>query len=103
MLKLKVGDQVLITAGKDKGKSGKIERVLPREARVVVTGINLYKRNLKSSGTSKRGGIIDIVKPIAVANVTFTCPKCKLPTRVGYVIKADKKARICKKCDQMVD
>jgi large subunit ribosomal protein L24 len=101
-VKLKIGDEILVTAGKDKGKKGKVERVLPAENKVVVTGVNLYKRNLKSAGTNKKGGIIDIVKPITVANVVFSCPKCKLPSRIGFVLKGEKKTRICKKCGQEV-
>ena len=102
-MKFKVGDEILVTAGKDKGKKGKIERVLPTEAKIVVSGVNMYKRNLKAAGTNKPSGIIDIVKPISVANVALSCPKCKLQTRVGYVIVGNQKNRICKKCEQVID
>ena len=101
-MKFKVGDEVLVTAGRDKGKSGKIERVLPKENKVVVAGVNLFKRHQKSSGTTKPGGIIDIVKPLPVGNIAFTCPKCKLTSRISYTIKGKEKNRICKKCGQIV-
>ncbi len=102
-MNFKIGDTVLVTAGKDKGKSGKIERVLPKESKVVVAGLNMYKRNQKSAGTNKPGGILDIVKPLPVGNIAFTCPKCKLTTRIGYVIAGKEKNRVCKKCGQVVD
>ena len=102
MLKFRVGDEILVTAGKDKGKKGKIERVIPKEARVVVAGVNMYKRNMKGSSKVRQSGIIDIVKPISVGNVAIVCPKCKLPTRIGYVTKNNEKNRVCKKCDQII-
>ncbi len=102
-MKFKVGDQITVTAGKDKGKTGKIERVLPTQSKVVVAGINLFKRNQKRSGNEKPGGIIDIIKPISVGSIAFTCPKCKLVSRLGYVVKGKEKNRICKKCGQNVD
>jgi large subunit ribosomal protein L24 len=101
-MKLKIGDEVLVVSGREKGKKGKIERILPVIDKVVVTGLNLYKRNKKSTSNNQKAGIIDIIKPLPVANVTFVCPKCKLPTRVGYTIKNNEKSRVCKKCDQIV-
>ena len=102
-MKLRIGDEILVTAGKDKGKKGKIDRVLPTVSKVAVAGINMYKRNSKGNGKVKQAGIIDIVRPISVANVSLVCPKCKLPTRVGYVLKGEKKNRVCKKCEQIID
>ena len=102
-MKLRVGDEILVTAGKDKGKKGKIDKVLPTVSKVAVAGINMYKRNSKGSGKVKQAGIIDIVRPISVANVALVCPKCKLATRVGYTLKGDKKGRVCKKCEQIID
>lgn len=102
-MKLKRGDEVLVVAGKDKGKTGKVERLLPTVAKVVVSGVNMYKKNMKGTGKAKQTGIIDIIRPLPVANVAFVCPKCKLPTRIGYVTKNKEKNRVCKKCDQIVD
>lgn len=101
-MKLKIGDEVLVVSGREKGKKGKVERVIPLLNRVVVTGINLYKRNKKSTSKNQKGGIIDIIKPIPVANIMFVCQKCKLPTRIGYTIKNNVKSRVCKKCDQLI-
>lgn len=93
-MKFKVGDQVLITAGKDRGKKGKIEAVIPKERAVLVAGVNIYKRHLKPQGQDKPGGIIDITKPLSVAKIALICPACGKPTRVGY----KEGARFCRKC-----
>jgi large subunit ribosomal protein L24 len=102
-MKFLVGDEMMVTAGKDKGKHGKIERVFRSKNQVVVAGVNLYKKHLKNtSDRTKTGGIIDIAKPISVGNVALVCPKCTKPTRLGYRLVGDKKMRICRKCDQEI-
>lgn len=102
-MKLKVGDTVKVTLGKDRGKTGKIEKVLPKHNTLVVGGVNLYKKHLKSQGEKKPGGIIDITKPLNVAKVVLICPKCHQPTRVGYQGEAKKKTRICRKCSKPIN
>ena len=103
-MKLKVGDTVLVTAGKEKGREGKISRVLPREDPVVVEGLNLYKRHLKPRGESRPGQIIERERPLPVASVALRCPRCKEQTRVGYQVgREGKKERICRKCGGQVD
>lgn len=97
MKKIHKGDTVQILLGKDRGKTGAIEKVLPKKDRVVVAGINLYKRHIKKQG-GVDGGIIDIVKPVNISNVALVCPKCKKATRVGFLIKDGVKKRVCKKC-----
>lgn len=101
-MKLKKQDEVIITLGKDKGKSGKIEALLPKSNEVLVTGINQYKRHSKSQGQQKPGGIITITKPLSVAKLAPVCPKCKQRTRLGYIFENGKKERICKKCKQII-
>lgn len=97
MFKFKVGDEVLVTSGKDKGKKGKIERVFPREFKVVVSGIGAYKRHRKAT-SGQRAGIYEIIRPIATAKVAIICPKCGKQTRVGFQQEGKVKNRICKKC-----
>lgn len=98
-MKLKKGDQVVVIKGKDKSRKGKIEKVFPKEGKVLIPGINLYKKHLRPQGEGKPGGIIDIVKPLRVANVALVCPKCGRPTRIGYQInKGGGKSRVCRKC-----
>lgn len=101
-MKLRVGDEVIVLSGRDKDKKGKVERLLPKEDKIVVAGINMYKRSLRGENRVKQSGIIDIVKPIAAAKVSFVCPKCKLPARVGYILKNNEKSRFCKKCEQII-
>ena len=99
MMKLKVGDNVLVTAGKDKGQQAKVEKVLPKLNRVIVKGVNLYKRHVKPRGEGQKGGIITLERPLAAAKVALVCSKCNKPTRVGYeVSKSGIKQRVCRKC-----
>ena len=97
-MKIKTGDTVKIVRGKDSGKSGKVEKVMPLTAKVVVEGMNQYKRHLKSRMPGQKSEIITLTKPLAASNVQLVCPKCKKPTRVGYKMLKGDKSRICKKC-----
>lgn len=102
-MKLKKGDTVLIISGKDRGKSGKIEKVWPREEKIMVTGANIAKHHLKPSRKNPHGGIIDRLAPINAANAVLVCPRCSRPTRVSYKIAAGKKIRLCRKCKESLD
>lgn len=99
-MKLKVGDQVKVMLGKDRGKLGKIEAIFAKADSVLVTGVNLVKKHVKKQGDNRPGGIIDLTKPLNVAKVALICPKCHLITRVGFSGAGKKKVRICKKCHQ---
>lgn len=101
-MKLRKGDTVLVTGGKDKDRRGKIVRVLPDLEKVVVEGVNKYKKHLKPRGKDQPGSIIERERPLPVANVSLICPKCKEQTRVGHEMKKDKKVRICKKCGEEI-
>lgn len=102
-MKLRKGDTIMVTVGKDRGGKGKIDKVLPKLNKVLVPGINVYKRHTKPRSEKQHGGIIDIVKPLSVSNVTLLCPKCGQPTRVGYQIDKNKeKRRVCKKCGALI-
>lgn len=97
-MKLHKGDTVTIVRGKDSGKTGKIEKVFSKEDKVVVEGLNQFKRHIKARMPGQKSEIITLTKPVNVANVMLLCPKCKKLTRVGYKVVKDQKARICKKC-----
>jgi len=101
-MKLKKNDEIIVTAGKDKGKRGKIEKIFPQKDKVLVGGLNLYKKHLKASGDKKQGGIIDIGKPLPVANVSLICPKCNKQVRIGFKFEGKEKMRICHKCNQVI-
>lgn len=101
-MKIKKGDKVIITAGKDKGKIGEVSKVFPKKNKLTVKNANLYKRHLKSR-EGIEGGIFEIERPLPVSNVALICPTCKKPTRVGYQTPPKgNKQRICKKCQSVI-
>ena len=101
-MKLKKGDKVKVTAGKDKGREAVVEKVFPRLGKVLVPGVNLYKKHAKAQKSGRPGGIIDVLKPILINKVVPLCPKCGQPTRFGYRLSVDTKIRICKKCGEAI-
>lgn len=102
MIKFKIGDTVKVTAGKDKGREGKIEKILPTEEKVLIPGVNLYKKHVKGFGEVK-GGIYDIPRALGFGKIALVCPKCKKITRVGFKFAGADKVRICKKCGKEID
>jgi len=101
-MKLKKGDLVKIVAGKDKSKTGKIEMVFPKIEKVLVTGINQYKRHMKARAQGQSSEIVTITKPLSSQNVALVCPHCKLQTRIGFRIEKNGKIRVCRKCDKKI-
>jgi large subunit ribosomal protein L24 len=97
--KLKKDDTVQLIAGKDKGKRGKIVKILRDKDRVVVEGANIVKKAMKRKSQQDRGGIVEIEAAIHVSNVMIVCKKCG-PTRIGYKLEGDNKVRVCKKCGE---
>lgn len=97
-MKFKKGDEVKVVRGKDKGKTGKIEKVFPKLNKVLVHNVNQFKRHLKKRSESEPSEIVTLTKPLIVTNVALLCPKCHLTTRVGYKIEKNNKVRICSKC-----
>lgn len=100
-MKIKKGDKVKILLGKDRGKEGKVEKVLGKDKKVFVAGVNLYKRHVRKQ-KDLPGGIIDIPKPLDISNVALICPGCNKPTRVGYQKEKGIKTRVCKKCKKEI-
>lgn len=101
-MKFKKGDNIKVLKGKDKGKTGKIERIFPVSGKVLVLGVNQYKRHLKAKTRNQKSEIVVITKPLPAASVGFICPKCTKTARLGYSFVNDKKARICRKCDEII-
>ena len=97
-MKLKKGDNVLVLAGNDKGKTGEVLEVIPSTQKVVVKGVNIRKKHVKPRKAGEEGGIIPAEFPIHSSKVNVVCPKCQKATRVGYVIENGEKVRVCKKC-----
>lgn len=100
-MKIKKGDKIQVLVGKDRGRTGTVERVYPKKDRLVVTGVNVYKRHVRKQGQVE-GGIIDIIKPINLSNVALVCSICKKPTRVGFKLLDKTKKRICKRCQTVI-
>ncbi len=101
-MKIKKGDQIIVTIGKDKGKKGKAEKIFPKESKIFVPGVNMVKRHEKKRDEKHPGGIIEAAKPISVAKIAVICPKCGKQTRLGFRIVKNTKERICRKCDQVI-
>lgn len=104
MLKFRVGDNVKITLGKDKGRSGKIEAIDVKHGLAVIPGINIYKRHTKGGTTQgQKGGIYELPRPLPFSKIALVCPKCKKATRVGIRLVGKEKVRFCKKCKKEID
>lgn len=101
-MKIKKGDTVLVTRGKDKGKQGSVKSASQTKAQVLVEGVNQYKKHVKRSASGKPSEIVTLTRPLPVSVVALICPKCKKQTRVGYKIEKDIKVRICKKCGKEI-
>ena len=102
-LKIKKGDKVIVTTGKDRGKQGEVVRMIPTENRAVVRGVNLAKRHTKQTA-AQEGGIVTKEMPIHVSNLALRDPKDGKPTRVGYKTLADgKKVRVAKRSGEVID
>ncbi|HPS21274.1 MAG TPA: 50S ribosomal protein L24 [Candidatus Paceibacterota bacterium] len=101
-MKLKKGDNVIIKTGKDKGKKGKIVRVLPEENKVVVEGLNMMKKSKRPRRSGEKGQIISIAMPINASNVMIVDPKTGKGTRVGAKVIGGKKVRIARKSNQEI-
>jgi large subunit ribosomal protein L24 len=100
---VKKNDTVMVTVGKDKGKTGKVLRINQKTDRVIVEKVNIIKRHVRPSQKSK-GGIMERESPIAISNVMVYCEKCSKPVRVGNKMLEDgKKVRYCKKCNEVLD
>lgn len=101
---VKKDDTVMVLAGKEKGKTGKILRVLRDEERVIVENLNVVKRHTRARQAGQESGIVEKEAPIAISNVMLVCGACSKPTRTGYRILDDgSKVRFCKKCNEIVD
>ena len=102
--KIKKGDTVLVVAGRERGKSGKVTRVLPDRGVVFVERLNLVKRHQKPRGAQGGGGILEKESPLDVAKVMYLCGKCNKPVRLGRKALGDGRAvRVCRACGEQID
>ena len=103
-MKIRKNDTVMVIAGKDKGKTGKVRFAYPKKERIMVEGINFIKRHIRARGRVRQAGIIQLEAPIPVSNVMLLCSRCNHPTQVGFRFLADgKKVRVCRSCGEVID
>ena len=103
-VKIRKGDTVVIRVGKDKGKSGKVLRVLPDIPAVIVEKLNIVKRHSRPTSERKQGGIIEKEAPLSTSKVQIQCPKCNTGRRVGQkMLKDGSKVRVCRTCKEVLD
>ena len=103
-MKIRKNDTVLVIAGKDKGKKGKVRFAYPENEHLMVEGINFVKRHTRARRAVRQAGIIELEAPIHVSKIMLLCTKCNHPTQVGFRILEDgKKVRICRSCQEVID
>lgn len=102
-MKIKKGDTIMITTGRDAGRQGQVSATFPKNGTVLVPGLNQYKKHRKPQGENRPGEIVTLDRPIEVSKIALICPKCKQPTRVGYKVTDSQKVRICRKCDNVIE
>jgi len=105
VMKIRKHDNVVVVAGRDRGKRGRVLSVLPRKGRVVVEGVNFVKRHTKANPQQNiKGGIVEREASLAVSNVQLVCPECSEPTRLGRrALEDGRRVRFCRKCEGVVD
>ena len=101
-MKIHKNDLVKIITGKDKSKTGKVLKVLPRKEKILVEGLNLYKKHVRPKTQGEKGQVVSLPRPLYVSNAALVCPNCKKTTRTGYRLEEDKKIRYCKKCGSAI-
>ena len=99
--KLKKEDNVQVIAGKDKGKTGRILKIMRDKDRILVQGVNIVKKAKKKRKQNDQGGIIEIEAPLHSSNLMIVCKKCG-PIKIGYKIEDNKKVRVCRKCGEVL-
>src|SRR4051794_31093016 len=103
MQRIRRDDLVRVLKGRERGKEGKVRRVIPSEDRAVIADVNTMKKHVKAGGQARQAGIIDIEAPIQLSNLALVCTKCHKPTRVGIrVLENGARARFCKKCGELI-
>jgi large subunit ribosomal protein L24 len=103
-MKIKKDDTVMIIAGKDKGKKGKVRFAYPKKQQIIVEGINFIKKHSRAKGAVRQAGIIDLEAPIPISNVMLLCDKCSKPSRIGFEKLEDgRRVRVCRSCHEVIE
>lgn len=102
-MKVRKGDTVKVMIGKDAGRQGRVVKVLPEEDRVVIEGMNVYKKHVRGDGRNRQSAIIEISKPVHVSNVMVICGSCGKASRIRFSVDGGRKTRMCVKCGGRLD
>jgi large subunit ribosomal protein L24 len=103
-MKIRKNDNVLVIAGKDRGKKGKVRFAYPKKQRVMVEGVNFIKKHSKARGAARQAGIIDLEATLHVSNVMLICDKCSKPARIGFrTLEDGRKVRFCRACGEVIE
>ena len=103
-MKIHKEDNVLVIAGKDKGKKGRVRFVFPRDNRVLIEGVNMIKTHSRARQQVRQRGLIEREAPISISNVMLICTRCNKPVRIGFRVLEDaRKVRICRLCKEAID
>ncbi len=101
-MRIKKGDKVRIIYGKDKGREGVVERVYKRQRRILIPGLNIYKKHIKKSEKIPQGSLVEVASPIDISKVMIICTRCGKKTRIGFKLTKGKKIRVCKECKSKI-
>jgi large subunit ribosomal protein L24 len=103
-MKIRKDDTVVVIAGKDKGKKGKVRFAYPKKQQIIVEGINFIKKHSRAKGAARQAGIIDLEAPIHISNVMLLCDKCNKPSRIGFEKLEDgRRVRVCRSCHEVIE
>ena len=103
-MNIRKNDSVMVIAGRERGKTGKVLRVIPENDRVIIERVNMVKRHVKARGPQQPGGILEKEASVHTSNVMLMCDKCNAPVRAGKKIMGDEeKARVCRRCGEPLD
>ncbi len=101
-MNIRKGDNVIVTAGREKGKQGKVAKILPLAGSVIVEGLNLHKKHARPRKQGEKGQILTLPSAINASNVMLVCSRCGKPTRKSSRVLGEDKARACKKCKEVI-
>jgi large subunit ribosomal protein L24 len=103
-MNIRKNDSVMVIAGRERGKTGKVLRVIPEKSRALVERMNLVKRHTRPRGAQQPGGIVEKEASIHISNLMVMCDKCNAPVRFGHKVLADgEKVRVCRRCGEPID
>ncbi len=101
-MKIHKGDNIKITTGKDTGKSGKVLKVFPDKNKILIEGLNLYKKHVRPKNQGEKGQVVSVPRPIDASNVMLVCSSCGGAVKIGYRVEEKTKKRYCKKCSAII-